>query len=175
MHLQGKKEKTGYLKDLASSYLLKDILTFEGIKSADKIQSLLKLIAFQVGKEVSLHELGRQIGMHKNTVDKYLDLLSKTFVIFSVPAFSRNIRNEISKSKRWYFFDNGIRNIIIENMNDLNSRNDTGELWENYIISERLKFQRITKCWFPIISGEPTSNRKSTGLRKGEDNFLLMK
>lgn len=142
MHLQSKNEKTGYLKDLASSYLLKDILTFEGIKSADKILSLLKLIAFQIGKEVSLHELGRQLGMHKNTVDKYLDLLSKTFVIFSVPAFSRNIRNEISKSKRWYFFDNGIRNIIVENMNDLNLRNDAGELWENYIISERLKYQR---------------------------------
>jgi len=141
MHLQNKNEKTNYLKDLASSYLLKDILTFEGIKNADKILNLLKLIAFQIGKEVSLHELGRQLGMHKNTVDKYLDLLAKTFIIFNVPAFSRNLRNEISKSKRWYFFDNGIRNIIIGNMNDLNSRNDIGELWENYIISERIKFQ----------------------------------
>lgn len=141
MHLQNKNEKTNYLKDLASSYLLKDILTFEGIKNADKILNLLKLIAFQIGKEVSLHELGRQLSMHKNTVDKYLDLLAKTFIIFNVPAFSRNLRNEISKSKRWYFFDNGIRNIIIGNMNDLNSRNDIGELWENYIISERIKFQ----------------------------------
>ena len=82
--------------------------------------------------------------MHKNTVDKYLDLLSKTFIIFAVPAFSRNLRNEISKSKRWYFYDNGIRNILIENMNDLTTRNDVGELWENYIISERIKFQQNT-------------------------------
>lgn len=142
IHLQGKNEKGNYLKELASSYLLKDILTFEGIKNADKILNLLKLIAFQIGKEVSLHELGRQLGMHKNTVDKYLDLLSKTFIIFSVNAFSRNRRNEISKSKRWYFYDNGIRNIIIENVNDINLRNDVGELWENYVVSERLKFQQ---------------------------------
>jgi predicted AAA+ superfamily ATPase len=145
IHLQERNEKTSYLKELASSYLLKDILTFEGIKNADKILSLLKLIAFQIGKEVSLHELGRQLGMHKNTVDKYLDLLSKTFIIFSINAFSRNLRNEISKSKRWYFYDNGIRNIIIENMNDITLRNDVGELWENYIISERIKFQKNTQ------------------------------
>lgn len=141
IHLEGKNEKVNYLKELASSYLLKDILTFEGIKNADKILNLLKLIAFQIGKEVSLHELGRQLGMHKNTVDKYLDLLSKTFVIFNINAFSRNLRNEISKSKRWYFYDNGIRNIIIENVNDISLRNDVGELWENYLVSERLKFQ----------------------------------
>ena len=142
IHLQNRNEKISYLKELASSYLLKDILTFEGIINADKILNLLKLIAFQIGKEVSLHELGRQLGMHKNTVDKYLDLLSKTFIIFSVNAFSRNLRNEISKSKRWYFYDNGIRNILIENVNDIHLRNDVGELWENYLVSERLKFQQ---------------------------------
>lgn len=145
IHLEGKNEKVNYLKELASSYLLKDILTFEGIKNADKILNLLKLIAFQIGKEVSLHELGRQLGMHKNTVDKYLDLLSKTFIIFSVNAFSRNLRNEISKSKRWYFYDNGIRNILIENVNDIHLRNDVGELWENYLIAERLKFQQYNR------------------------------
>ena len=145
IHLNGKQEITNYLKELASSYLLKDILTFEGIKNADKILNLLKLIAFQIGKEVSLHELGRQLGLHKNTVDKYLDLLSKTFVIFSINAFSRNLRNEISKSKRWYFYDNGIRNILIENVNPLQSRNDIGELWENYLVSERLKFQQYNQ------------------------------
>jgi uncharacterized protein len=142
IHLQEKKEKEIYLKELVSSYLMKDILSFEGIRSADKILNLLRLIAFQIGKEVSLHELGRQLGLHKNTVEKYLDLLSKTFVIFSINAFSRNLRNEISKSKRWYFYDNGIRNILIENMNDIAIRNDTGEIWENYIISERVKFQK---------------------------------
>ena len=145
IHLEGKLEKTNYLKELASSYLLKDILTFEGIKNANKILNLLKLIAFQIGKEVSLHELGRQLGLHKNTVDKYLDLLSKTFVIFSINAFNRNLRNEISKSKRWYFYDNGIRNILIENVNPLQSRNDIGELWENYLVSERIKFQHYNQ------------------------------
>ena len=142
IQLNSRNEKISYLKELVSSYLLKDILVFDGIKNADKIFSLLKLIAFQIGKEVSLHELGRQLGMHKNTVDKYLDLLSKTFIIFSIKAFSRNLRNEIAKSKRWYFYDNGIRNIIIENVNSLDLRNDVGELWENYIISERVKFQQ---------------------------------
>lgn len=145
IHLHERKEKVTYLKELVSSYLMKDILSFEGIRNADKILSLLRLIAFQIGKEVSLHELGRQLGLHKNTVEKYLDLLSKTFVIFSINAFSRNLRNEISKSKRWYFYDNGIRNILIENLNDLALRNDTGELWENYIISERVKFQKNNK------------------------------
>ncbi len=142
--LNDRNDKVRYLSELISSYLFKDILRFEGIRSADKIINLLKLIAFQIGKEVSLHELGRQLGMHKNTVDKYLELLSKTFVIFSVNAFSRNLRNEISKSKRWYFYDNGIRNVLIENVNDLSLRNDVGELWENYIISERIKFQNNT-------------------------------
>ncbi len=140
-HAREKSEKISYLKDLINSYLMKDILTFEGIRNADKILNLLRLIAFQIGKEVSLHELGRQLGMHKNTVEKYLDLLSKTFIVFSVSAFSRNLRNEISKSKRWYFYDNGIRNILIGNVNDLELRNDVGELWENYIIAERVKFQ----------------------------------
>lgn len=139
--ISNRNEKISYLKDLISSYLMKDILSFEGIRNADKILNLLRLIAFQIGKEVSLHELGRQLGMHKSTVEKYLDLLSKTFIIFGVKAFSRNLRNEISKSKRWYFHDNGIRNILIENVNDLSIRNDVGELWENYIVSERVKFQ----------------------------------
>ena len=142
-----RNEKTLYLKELVSSYLLKDILTLEGIRNADKILQLLKLIAFQIGKEVSLHELGRQLGLHKNTVEKYLDLLSKTFVIYAVNAFSRNLRNEITKSKRWFFYDNGIRNTIIENMNDLSTRNDVGELWENYIFSERIKHQNNTQMF----------------------------
>lgn len=145
--LPDRNEKTRYLKELVSSYLLKDILTLEGIRNADKILQLLKLVAFQIGKEVSLHELGRQLGLHKNTVEKYLDLLSKTFVIYGVNAFSRNLRNEITKSKRWFFYDNGIRNAIIENVNDLSSRNDIGELWENYIFSERIKHQNNTQMF----------------------------
>ncbi|MBN2774278.1 MAG: ATP-binding protein [Prolixibacteraceae bacterium] len=141
---QDYSQKATYLKELVGSYLMKDILSFEGIKNSDKIIDLLRLISFQIGKEVSLHELGRQLGMHKNTVDKYLDLLSKTFIIFGISGFNRNLRKEISKSKRWYFYDNGIRNILINNLNEIHIRNDVGELWENYIISERIKFQHYT-------------------------------
>jgi uncharacterized protein len=147
IHIHNREEKILYLRDLVSSYLLRDILAFEGIRNADKIRHLLRLIAFQIGKEVSLNELGQQLGLHKNTIEKYLDLLSKTFVIYNISAFSRNLRNEITKSKRWYFHDNGIRNIIIENINDLQIRNDVGELWENYIISERLKHQNNTQMF----------------------------
>lgn len=138
-------DKVEYLNEIINSYLLKDILIFDGIKQADKIINLLRLIAFQIGKEVSLSELGKQLGISKNTVEKYLDLLSKVFVIYKVKAFSRNHRKEISKSSRWYFYDNGIRNAIINNFNKLNMRNDIGELWENYIISERIKYQNYTK------------------------------
>ena len=134
-------EKVKYINRLVSSYLFRDILTFERLKKPDKIISLLRLIAFQIGKEVSLHELGKQLGIDKNTVERYLDLLTKVFVLFKLNAYSRNPRKEISKSSRWYFHDNGIRNALIANVNRLELRNDQGELWENYLVSERLKFQ----------------------------------
>ena len=134
-------DKINYIKEIINSYLLKDILIFEGIKQADKVLDLLKLIAFQVGKEVSLQELARQLGISKNTVESYLDLLSKVFVIYKVTGFSRNLRKEITKSNRWYFYDNGIRNGIINNFTLLENRTDVGELWENYLASERIKYQ----------------------------------
>ncbi len=99
------------------------------------------MIAFQIGGEVSLPELGNKLGIDKNTVERYLDLLSKVFVIFKVNAFSKNPRKEISKSSCWYFYDNGIRNALIANVNTMELRNDQGQLWENYLVSERLKFQ----------------------------------
>ena len=132
-------EKTSYLNELVNSYLLKDILAFETVQNADKILRLLRLIAFQVGSEVSLQELGNQLNMSKNTVEKYLDLLRKVYVIHKVEGFSRNLRKEVSKSSKWYFFDNGIRNILVANMNPIVLRDDVGKLWENYAIGERLK------------------------------------
>ena len=135
------KDKINYLKEIVNSYLLKDILIFEGIKQSNKILDLLKLIAFQVGQEVSLQELARQLGISKNTVESYLDLLSKVFVIYKVPGFSRNLRKEITKSNRWYFIDNGIRNAIINNFTRLENRTDVGALWENYLAAERIKNQ----------------------------------
>lgn len=141
LSLTGNDEKEVYLNELVGSYLLKDILEYEGIKNSSKVLKLLQLIAFQIGKEVSLEELGKQLGISRNTVERYLDLLSKVFVIYRLPGFSRNLRNEITKTSRWYFYDNGIRNALINNFNPLMIRNDTGELWENYLLAERLKFQ----------------------------------
>lgn len=138
-------DKISYLKEIINSYLLKDILVYEGIKQSNKILDLLKLIAFQVGQEVSLQELARQLGLSKNTVESYLDLLSKVFVIYKVPGFSRNLRKEITKSNRWYFYDNGIRNGIIANFSRLESRTDVGALWENYVASERVKYQNYNQ------------------------------
>jgi predicted AAA+ superfamily ATPase len=143
-HYSSWNEKVRYLQVLVDSYLIRDILTFERLKKPDKILSLLRLIAFQIGKEVSLPELGQQLGIDKNTVERYLDLLSKVFVLYKVEAFSRNPRKEISKSSRWYFYDNGIRNTLIANLNPLVLRSDQGELWENYLVSERLKYQSYT-------------------------------
>jgi len=139
IHLADQGEKQEYLRDLINSYLLKDILTFENIKNSSKLFDLLKLIAYQVGSEVSIQELGRQLSMAKNTVERYLDILSKVFVIYKLTGFSRNLRKEVVKSSKWYFFDNGIRNTIIANFSGLNSRNDVGILWENYMMSERIK------------------------------------
>jgi predicted AAA+ superfamily ATPase len=111
----------------------------DGIRHADRLTRQLQLLALQLGKEVSLTELGRQLGMSKNTVERYLDLLQKVFVIYRVGGFSRNLCKEISKSQRYYFTDNGVRNAVIEMFNPLDLRADAGEIWENYVFSERLK------------------------------------
>ena len=145
LHLPDRQDKVDYLNEIISSYLLKDILVYEHIKNSQKIFNLLRLIAFQIGGEVSLQELGIQLGISKNTVEKYLDLLSKVFILHKVEGFSRNLRKEITKNSRWYFLDNGIRNAVIANFNPLQARNDIGALWENYMISERLKYQEYRR------------------------------
>ncbi len=140
IHLETKEEKQEYLEGLVNAYLLKDILAFNGIKKADKLIDLLRLVAMQIGSEVSLEELASNLkGISRNTVEIYLDLLEKVFVIYKVGGFSRNLRKEIVKTSRYYFFDNGIRNAIIKNFNPLNYRIDIGQIWENYLMSERLK------------------------------------
>ena len=145
IQLTSYREKSEYLLELIQSYLLKDILAFEGIRQSDKIIRLLRLIAYQVGSEVSYNELASQLGMSKNTVENYLDLLSKVFIIYRLPAYSTNHRKEISKGSKWYFFDNGIRNAIINDFKLLSLRNDIGALWENYLISERIKRNKYLK------------------------------
>jgi len=137
-------QRIRYLKELVGSYLYKDILELEGVRSSDKLVRLLQLIVFQIGKEVSCTELGTQLGISKNTVERYLDLLEKAFVIFKLRGFNRNLRKEITKNARYYFFDTGIRNALVNNFNPLSMRDDVGMLWENYIICERMKKQEYT-------------------------------
>lgn len=128
-----------YLRELVNSYLLKDILIIDGLKNSSKMRDLLTLIAFQMGNEVSYDELGRQLGLSRNTVEKYLDLLTKVFVIYRLGGYARNLRKEVAKASKWYFYDNGIRNAIINNFSALALRNDVGQLWESYLIGERIK------------------------------------
>lgn len=142
---KGNKEKEEYLKEIIGSYLYKDLLEFEGIKHSDKLVKLLQLLAFQIGKQISYNELGTQLGISKNTAEKYLDLLEKTFVVYKISAYSRNKRKEISTNPRYNFFDNGIRNALINNFNSIDIRNDIGMLWENYVITERMKRQEYKR------------------------------
>lgn len=143
-NLDTDEEKAAYLQQLVQAYLLKDILAYDDIRYSDKIVKLLRLIAYQMGNEVSYTELGNQLGISKNTVEKYLDLLSKVFIVFRVGAYSNNLRKEVSKSSKWYFFDNGIRNAIINDFRLPPLRNDMGALWENYLIAERIKKNSYT-------------------------------
>ena len=127
--------------ELINSYLLKDILVLYNIKNSSKLVNILRLLAFQIGREVSVNELAKNVGLNKLTVERYLDLLTKVFVIYRIEGYSRNLRKEISKSPRYYFWVNGIRNTLVANFNTLTLRNDVGELWENYVIAERIKLQ----------------------------------
>ena len=127
------------LGELVGSYLYKDILELEGVRRSEKIVDLLRLLAFQIGSEVSIAELATSLGLNRQTVERYLDLLEKVFVIFRVGGFSRNLRKEITKNSRYYFYDNGVRNSLIQNFNPLALRNDVGQLWENFLTIERRK------------------------------------
>ena len=137
-------EERELLRLLADSYLYKDLLTLENIKKPVLLEKILKALALQLGNEVSYHEIGQLVGADKNTVEKYIDLLEKAFVVFRLPAFSRNLRNEIKKGKKIYFYDNGIRNAVIGNFSPIEKRNDVGGLWENFLISERMKYLRYS-------------------------------
>lgn len=130
-----------YLMDIVDAYLLRDILAVDGIKNSDKMRDLLRLIAYQMGSEVSLEELGQQLSMSKNTVERYLDLLQKVFVLYRIGGYAKNLRKEISKASKWYFYDNGIRNAILHDFKPFTLRNESekGLLWESYIMGERRK------------------------------------
>lgn len=132
-------DKKTLLKEITRSYLFKDILSYEGIRKPEILEKLVIALAAQIGSEVSYNELANTIGIDKDTITKYIDILEKAFIIFRLPPFSRNIRTEITKMRKIYFYDTGIRNTLISNFNNLESRNDKGALWENFMISEKFK------------------------------------
>ncbi len=140
-------KKIEELNEIIGSYLLKDILAFENLKNSKLLIDLLRLLAFQIGSEVSETELGTQLGIDQKTVGKYLDLLEKSFIIKSLRGYSKNLRSEITKKQKYYFLDNGIRNALISNFNDLEVRNDIGQLWENFLVIERLKNKEYSKIF----------------------------
>ncbi len=140
-------DKTEYLISIRDSYLLKDIFELEDVKYRGKLFDLLRLLAYQIGNTVSLNELANNLGIAKQSVERYVSLLEKAFIIKRIGGFSRNLRNEVTKSSRFYFFDNGIRNAIINNFNSIPSRNDTGMLWENFMVMERIKKQEYERLF----------------------------
>ena len=135
------------LKSLTDSFLYKDILMVEGLKKPSRIVALLQALAYQVGNEVSYSELGRTVGLDNQTVEKYIDLLEKTFVIFRIGALNRNLRKELKRGRKIYFYDNGIRNALIAQFGSIELRQDRGSLWENYLMSERQKLIRYGNLW----------------------------
>ncbi len=136
---EARKVKIEYLNEMVNSYLLKDILALENIKSSRLLMDLLRLLAHQVGSEVSLNELSNKLNIDIKTVARYLDLLEKTFIIISIGGYSRNLRSEVVSKRKYYFVDNGIRNGLINSFNEIEHRHDMGQLWENFIFTERLK------------------------------------
>jgi len=133
-------EEKEILHQLADSYLFKDILTWENVQKPERLEILVQALAFQLGNEVSYHELSKTTGLDKETVERYINLLERAFIVFRLRSFSRNLRSELKKSRKIYFFDNGLRNSLIRNFNPPELRNDVGALWENFLITERMKY-----------------------------------
>ena len=134
------KKKIETLEEIGSSYLFKDVFELMELRNRDKLFDLLRLLAFQTGSEVSLNELSNSLRMNRETVENYLTLLEEIFVIFKIRGFSRNLRKEISKMNKYYFYDTGIRNYLINNFNTISQRNDIGQLWETFLFAERTKY-----------------------------------
>jgi Predicted ATPase (AAA+ superfamily) len=135
------------LKNLTDSYLYKDLFAFKDIRKPEVIEKILQALSLQIGSEVSFHELADLVKSDPATVARYIELLEKTMVVFRLPSFSRNLRNELKKSRKIYFYDNGIRNALVANFQPLELRKDTGALWENFLVSERLKYSQYHSIW----------------------------
>lgn len=142
---EGNEKKV--LKEITNSYLYKDILVWENINKPDKIILLLQALALQLGSQVSYNELGNTCGIDSKTVEKYINLLEQTFIVFRLSSYSKNLRNELKNSRKVYFYDNGIRNALIANFSQIELRQDVGALWENFVISERVKYNSYNELW----------------------------
>lgn len=145
-------EEQTVLRELSNSYLYKDILSLDSISKPNKLTMLLQALARQIGEQVSYNEVGQLIGLSPKTVERYIDVLEKSFIIFRLGSFSRNLRNELKASRKIYFWDLGIRNAVIANFQQVENRLDTGALWENFVIAERMKMlnaqERFCNSWF---------------------------
>lgn len=143
--LENRKEKIELLEEICSSYLYKDVLQLSGIRHSSKIHKLLSLLALQCGSLVSIQEIGKSLGLSHDTVNSYIDLLEKGFILYRLSGYSRNLRKEVNKMNKIYFYDNGIRNALTHSFNPLELRQDTGSLWENFLISERIKSKEYNR------------------------------
>lgn len=150
--INNKGQEREILNEITQSYLFKDILAFSNIKKPEILEKILRALAFQVGSEVSYNEIAQLTGVDKNTVANYIHLLELSYIVFPLNSFSRNLRNEIKTNKKIYFYDNGVRNAVIQNFNPINLRNDIGALWENFLMTERMKrnhyHQYYCNCYF---------------------------
>lgn len=162
------------LRELAESYLFKDVLQLDFIKKPILLTKIVKAIALQIGSEVSLQEISRLVGADVHTVEKYIDILGKAFVIFTLPALSRNVRNEIRKGRKIYFYDTGIRNALISNFNGLKNRTDTGALWENFVIAERMKWLRYNNKRVDRYFWRTTQQQEIDYLEEENGQFLAV-
>ena len=167
-NMSGETTKREHLQNLSDAYLYKDLLELGDIRNSNKIRDLLKLLAFQIGSEVSISELGTSLGMGKDTVSRYIDFLEKSYVIFRLGGFSRNLRKEVTKMDKIFFYDLGIRNVLIDNLKPLKDRNDTGQLWENFLIVERMKYlaytqRRVSSYFWRLYTGAELDYVEDTG------------
>ncbi|MDR9487296.1 ATP-binding protein [Salibacter sp.] len=167
-HPQDQKE---ILHQLVDSYLYKDILAYDGLRKPQIIQKLTRALAYQVGQEIRYSELSKLVGVDTKTIERYIDILEKAYVVFRLPAFSRNLRNEIKKSKKIYFYDNGVRNAVINSLEPFSVRNDRGHLWENFLVSERVK-QNAYKRNFGELYFWRTKQQQEIDLIEEIDNEL---
>ncbi len=164
------EEKT-VLKELTDSYLYKDILMLDSIAKPDKLKKLIRALAFQIGEQVSYNEVGQLVGLDSKTVERYIDILEKSYIIFRLGSFSRNLRNELKLSRKIYFWDLGIRNATIANFTQIENRTDVGALWENFIISERMKLHAIRQNWINTWFWR-TQQQKEIDLIEEENGIL---